>query len=280
MIPLNLMSAGKSANYILTGSWGKSALTEAKREGETHVCWDGKSTGYDRLPADSEVSIRDDAAYVHYTSNETIEGVQFQHTPPYAGKPLVCDASSDFLSRPISIADHGIVYACAQKNAGPAGVTVVIIRKELVAQSPPDLHSYLSYRVHAENDSMMNTPPTFAIYLLNLITRWLLNDIGGLEAMARLNEKKASVLYDCLDASEGFYRGHSQPDCRSRMNVTFRLANDDIEKKFLSEASKRGLVTLKGHRSVGGIRASIYNAMPMEGVVALRDFMTEFRAAN
>jgi phosphoserine aminotransferase len=216
------------------------------------------------------------AACVHYTSNETIEGVQFRDEPDTGQVPLVCDASSDFLSRPIPIQRYGLIYACAQKNAGPAGVTIVIVRKELLARSQASLPGYLNYQVHAEKDSLYNTPTTFAVYIVGLVGKWLQEEIGGLKQMCQLNQKKARQLYDVIDASNGFYTGHAQPDCRSLMNVTFRLPSDQLQAEFLAQAERQGLCALKGHRSVGGIRASIYNAMPVAGVEKLRDFMREF----
>ncbi len=280
MVPLNLLGRGQSADYILTGSWGNDALKEAKKAGDTRVAWDGKATNYDRLPERGDLNLDPQAAYVHYTSNETIQGVQFKTAPEVGDVPLVCDASSDFLHRPLPIDKYGLIYACAQKNAGPAGVTVVIIRKDLLKRSDPKLPGYLNYDIHNENGSMWNTPPTFAVYVLKLITEWLLDNVGGLDAMHKLNQDKAGRLYDELDRSEGYYAGHARPEHRSLMNVTFRLPSDELTNQFVSEAKKRDLQELKGHRSVGGIRASIYNAMPMSGVEALRNFMREFREKN
>jgi phosphoserine aminotransferase len=280
MIPMNLLAPGQSCDYVLTGSWGKDALKEAEKAGATRVAWDGKGTNYDRLPQRGDLSLDPQAAFVHYTANETIQGVEFSTEPEVGNVPLVCDVSSNFLSRPIDVRKYGLIYACAQKNAGPAGVTVVIIRKDLLSRSTPQLPGYMNYQIHAENGSMWNTPPTFAIYVLKLITEWLDRDIGGLKAMQQHNEDKARLLYDVLDSSDGYYAGHAQTDCRSLMNVTFRLPSEDLTTKFVAEGKQRNLVELKGHRSVGGIRASIYNAMPKAGVEALRDFMVEFRDAN
>lgn len=278
MVPMNLLrGTGKPADYILTGSWGKSAQKEAVREGEVRVAWDGKASKYNRLPSASELSLTADAAYVHLTSNETIEGVQFLTDLDTGDVPLVADCSSDFLCRPMQVEKYGLIYACAQKNAGPAGVTVVIIREDLLARSQESLPGYMNYNSHAAENSLWNTPPTFAIYLLGLVTRWLIDEVGGLDRMLDYNREKASLLYDVLDAHPDFYRGHAQTDSRSIMNVTFQLPDATIEKAFLAEADQRGLGNLKGHRSVGGIRASIYNAMPRDGVVALRDFMVDFR---
>jgi phosphoserine aminotransferase len=282
MLPMNLLrGADHPAEYIVTGSWGNYALKEAHREGAVNVSWDGKSTGYDRLPKSEQLHISSEAAYVHYTSNETIQGVQFPAAPPVADGPAVaCDASSDFLSRPIPISRFGVIYACAQKNAGPAGVTVVIMREDLLENSDDALPGYLNYRAHAEEDSLYNTPYTFGVYVVGLICRWLRDSIGGLARMNEINERKAALLYSAIDESGGFYRGHAQPNCRSLMNVTFRLPSEELEKKFVQEADQQGLAELKGHRSVGGIRASIYNAMPEQGVAQLGDFMKAFRKRN
>lgn len=281
MVPMNLLrGTGKTAEYLITGTWGGSALKEAEKEGATRVIWDGKATNYDRLPEPGSYRCDPDAAYVHITSNETIEGVQFQTEPEVGPAPLVCDVSSDFMYRPLPVEKYGLIYACAQKNAGPAGVTVVIVRDDLLARSADSLPGYLNYRSHAKENSLWNTPPTFAIYLVGLVAQWLLKDVGGLANMHALNQRKAALLYEELDASGGFYRGHARPSDRSLMNVTFRLPDADTEKAFLAEATRRKLANLKGHRSVGGIRASIYNAMPLEGVMALRDFMREFRQAR
>ena len=281
MIPMNLGGDGKSTfDYILTGSWGKYAAQEAAKFGEVHTVWDGKATNYDRLPKQAELKLDPKAAYAYYVSNETIQGVEFQSEPETGGVPLICDASSDFLSRPVDVKKHSLIYACAQKNAGPAGVTVVIIRKDLLARSQDSLPGYLNFKIHADERSLWNTAPTFPIYVLMLVTKWLLTDIGGLDKMLERNRKKAKLLYDAIDASGGFYTGHAQPDCRSLMNVTFRLPSDELTDKFVKGAKERGLADLKGHRSVGGIRASIYNAMPVAGVETLRQYMDEFSAAN
>jgi phosphoserine aminotransferase len=262
MIPMNfLRGPGRSADYIVTGTWSDKAMSEAKTQGGVRAAWHGKASNFQRLPTQEELALNSNAAYVYLCSNETIQGVQFGDLPQTGDVPLVCDASSDFLCRPLPMDRYGILFACAQKNAGPAGVTVVIIRDDLVKQSPADLPSLLSYKV-------------------KLVTDWLLNDIGGLEKMLELNRKKAGLLYDAIDRSNGFYDGHAEPACRSLMNVTFRLPDATLESQFLKEAAQRGLVELKGHRSVGGCRASIYNAMPLEGVELLRQFMLEFSAAR
>ncbi|MFM8892912.1 MAG: 3-phosphoserine/phosphohydroxythreonine transaminase [Planctomycetia bacterium] len=281
MVPMNLLR-GRSgaADYVLTGTWGATAIKEARREGKVHVAWDGDGTAYDRLPDAGAIRLSERPEYVHVTSNETIQGVQWKHDPDVGSAPLVCDCSSDFLSRPIDVSRYGLIYACAQKNAGIAGVTVVIIRKDLLERSSDTLPSMLDYRTFARNGSRPNTPPVFAVYVLGLVCRWLRDEVGGLAAMQRHNVGKAKMLYDVLDGSGGFYAGHARPECRSDMNVTFRLPDEPLEKAFLKTATERGLVDLKGHRSVGGIRASVYNAMPTAGVEKLRDHMLEFQSSR
>jgi phosphoserine aminotransferase len=277
MIAMNLLrGSAVPAQYLVTGSWGKYAVEEAKKEGPIEVIWDGKKDNYNHLPAATEYSIRPDAPYVHITSNETIQGVQFQTEPNTGDVPLVCDSSSDFLYRPIPVNKYGIVYACAQKNAGPAGVTVVIVRKDLLERSQDNLPGYLNYKAHSKESSLWNTPPTFGVYVVGLVCQWLENDIGGLAAMHALNQKKAALLYDVVDRYPELYQGHAAKADRSLMNVTFRLPSEEKEKAFLSGAAAHKLDSLQGHRSVGGIRASIYNAMPMEGVETLANYMTEF----
>ncbi len=278
MVPMNLLrgQAG-AAEYLVTGSWSKMAIDEAQREGKVNIAWDGKATNYDRLPQAGELKISSHAPYAYICSNETIQGVQFAAEPNVGNVPLVCDASSDFLHRPLPIARYGLLYACAQKNAGPAGVTVVILRDDLLKRSQDSLPGYLNYANHVKEDSLYNTPPCFAIYLMKLVLEWLRDEVGGLARMHAINEQKARSLYDVIDESRGFYRGHAQPDCRSLMNVTFRLPSEALEKEFVKEGEDRDLDGLKGHRSVGGIRASIYNAMPTAGVESLANFMREFK---
>ncbi|HWB12384.1 MAG TPA: 3-phosphoserine/phosphohydroxythreonine transaminase [Pirellulales bacterium] len=277
LVPMNLLrGSGASADYIVTGSWGQMAMQEAVREGTARPAYNGKPHNFDRLPEPGQLELDAQARYVHFTSNETIQGVQFQSEPDTGKVPLVADTSSDFLSRPLDIERYGLIYACAQKNAGPAGVTIVILRDDLLGQIADGLPTMLDYRSFVKEHSLVNTPPVFGVYLVMLVTRWLLNDVGGLAAMHEINRGKAKLLYDVIDESRGFYRGHAQPDGRSLMNVTFRLPDDDTQSEFLKQAKSRGLVELKGHRSVGGIRASIYNAMPIEGVEKLRDFMRQF----
>ena len=280
MIPMNLLRGQSGpAQYVITGSWGKYAIGEAKREGKVEAIYDSAATNYDRVPSEAELKIRPDAAYVHITSNETIQGVQFQHDLNSTA-PLVCDCSSDILHRPIDVSKYGLIYACAQKNAGPAGVTVVIIRKDLLARSSDDLPGYLNFNNHAKEDSMWNTPPTFAVYVLGLVTEWVEKTIGGLAAMHKFNQEKAKTVYDAIDRHPSMYLAHAQKQSRSLMNATFRFPNEDLEKAFLTQAQSRGLDSLKGHRSVGGIRASIYNAMPMAGVQSLAQLMDDFASKN
>ncbi len=281
MVPMNLMSASDPhADYLVTGTWGKGAAAEAKKVGKTNIVWNGSDTNFDRLPKPGDYKLDPTADYVHICDNETIQGVQFPTEPDTGDVPLVSDVSSDFMYRPLDVSRYGLLYACAQKNAGPAGVTVVIVKNELLERSSESLPGYMNYKTHAENDSMWNTPPTFAIYVLKLVTDWLLRDVGGLDRMLERNKKKAAMLYGVIDDYSDFYQPHAQKDSRSLMNVTFRLPSDELTDKFVEAAEKKNLSDLKGHRSVGGIRASIYNAMPVEGVEMLRDFMVDFRKAN
>ncbi|MCC6144182.1 MAG: 3-phosphoserine/phosphohydroxythreonine transaminase [Candidatus Hydrogenedentes bacterium] len=279
LIAMNFLPKGQQADYVNMGSWAKKAISEAKKVGSPRVIWDGASENYTRMPRRDELTVNADAAYIHTTSNETIQGIELQSDLDFGDVPQICDMSSDFLSRPVDVSKYGMIYAGAQKNVGPAGVVICIIREDLLARVPEGLPSLLDYKQIAENDSLLNTPPSFSVYMVELVTRWVKETIGGLDKMAELNREKASLLYQLIDEGD-YYRGHSQPECRSVMNVTFRLPSEDLEKKFISEATKAGLDGLKGHRSVGGCRASIYNAMPREGVVALRDFMIEFRKNN
>ena len=274
MIPMNFLPREGSADYILTGSWGKKALKEAKRAGAVSVAATMADSNFTRVPAQDELKLDPHAAYVHFTSNETIEGVEWKQEPEVGDVPLVCDASSDILSRPVAVEKYALIYAGAQKNMGPSGVTLVILRDDLLSRIPEGLHTMLDYRTHVEAKSLYNTPNTFGIYIIMLVTRWL-KEKGGLEGMHRENEAKAQLLYDAIDAT-AFYRGHADADSRSLMNVTFRLPSEELEKQFAKEATEAGLDGLKGHRSVGGIRASIYNAFPREGVEALVSFMKEF----
>ena len=278
MVPMNFLPAAGSADFILTGSWGKKALKEAKRVGATNVAATMADGGFTRIPNADELNLDSKAAYVHITTNETIEGVEWKQEPDTGDVPLFADASSDILSHPIPVEKYGLIYAGAQKNMGPSGVTVVIIRDDLLQRIPDGLHTMLDYRTHVQNKSLYNTPNTWGIYILNLVCKWVLEK-GGLTAMHHENEEKAALIYDAIDATD-FYRGHADGDSRSIMNVTFRLPSEELEKKFATEASAQHLDGLKGHRSVGGIRASIYNAFPIEGVKALVDFMRDFEKNN
>ena len=281
MVAMNLLhGSGKPADYIVTGTWSKKASEEAKTQGAVHVAWDGKPGNYQPRSQTERTEPRPQRRLRLFCANETIQGVQYPDDPNVGNVPLICDASSEILSRPVPVEKYGLIFACAQKNAGPAGVTIVIIRDDLVARSPADLPSLVNYKVMAEGKSLLNTPPTFAIYMVNLVTNWLIKEIGGLEKMAAINQRKAKLLYDVIDRSGGFYQGHAEPGCRSAMNVPFRLANTALDEPFVKQAAERGLVELKGHRSVGGCRASIYNAMPVEGVKLLADFMQEFCEKN
>lgn len=280
MIPMNFLGKDQSADYILTGSWGAKAIKEIGKLGSHRLAWSGKDDNFIRVPKQDELDLDAKAAYVHYTSNETIQGVEFPSEPVIGDVPLICDMSSDFLSRPIDVSNYGMIYAGAQKNAGPSGICMVIVREDLLERVPDNLPMLLDYKGIAENDSMLNTPPVFPVYIVNLVTKWLLEEIGGLESMQKINQEKAAYLYDAIDSGAGYYEGHADKDSRSLMNVTWRMPNDDVNAKFIEEAKALDLCELKGHRSVGGMRASIYNAMPTEGVKKLADFMNEFREKN
>ncbi len=281
MIPMNLITdPSQTGDYIVTGAWGQKSAAEVKHFGRQNIAFDGGAHGFSRLPQSSELNLTDNAAFVHLTSNETIHGVQFAHYPEVGEVPLVCDASSDFMSRPTDIGKFGLIYACAQKNAGTSGVTIVIIRKDLFERANGRLPSYLEYAGHSKSGSMLNTPPTFAIYVTGLVCKWLEEEIGGLAAMEQINATKSQLLYDAIDSSDGFYTGHAEKASRSTMNVVFKLATTDLDAAFVEEAKANGMTTLKGHRSLGGIRASIYNAMPREGVESLVSFMQDFAKRN
>jgi phosphoserine aminotransferase len=284
MVPMNLLRTdGPPADVVVTGSWGAKAADEASRVGSARIAWTDAEAGFVRTPDASELgaALALNAAYAHVTTNETIQGVEFTEDPTAPdGVPLVADMSSDFLSRPVDVSRYGVIYAGAQKNAGPAGVTVVLVRPDVLDRVPEGLPTMLDYRTFVDHDSMYNTPPVFAIYVLMLVTRWLRDDVGGLAEQAEANRAKASLLYDAIEGSHGFYRGHAEPGSRSRMNVTWRLPSSELDAAFVAAAADRGMIELKGHRSVGGIRASIYNAMPLEGAQALASFMHEFRGAH
>jgi phosphoserine aminotransferase len=280
MAAMNLRPAGASADYIVTGAWSKKALDEAKKLGATRVAASTKESNFNHLPAQSELDLDPNAAYLHFTSNETIHGVEYRSEPvPPANVPLFCDSSSNFLSKPIDISKYGLIYAGAQKNIGPAGVVVVILREDLLERVPANLPAMLDYKVMAADGSLYNTPPCFSIYMVGLVLKWIKN-LGGASAIAERNQAKAKIVYDTIDQSGGFYRGHAQPADRSLMNITFRLPAEALEDQFASEAKKSGLVGLKGHRSVGGMRASTYNAVSIEGAQDLSAFMKEFQRKN
>jgi phosphoserine aminotransferase len=274
MVPMNLLEPGATADYIDSGSWAEKAIAEAKKAGNVNVAATTKAENYSRVPRQNELRLTPDAAYVHMTSNNTIEGTEYKALPSVGNVPLVSDTSSDMFSRPIDVTKHALIYSGAQKNMGPAGVTVVIVRDDMLQRSQKSLPTMLNYAVQAENGSMYNTPPAFGVYAVGLVMKWLLAH-GGLAKIAVANERKAGKLYAEIDRT-GFYRGTAHKECRSLMNVTFRLATEDLEKQFIKESTAAGLDGLKGHRSVGGMRASIYNAFPEDGVDALVGFMREF----
>jgi phosphoserine aminotransferase len=278
MVPMNLLAGGATADYLVTGVWATKAADEARKIGNVHVAATTKAEQFSRIPRAEEIVLTPGAAYAHMTANNTIYGTQWKELPDAGSVPLVSDTSSDMFSRPIDVSRHALIYSGAQKNLGPAGVTLVIIREDLLARSPASLPAMLSYAVHAENRSLYNTPPVFAIYLVGLVVKWI-QEQGGLSGVATVNERKAGRLYGEIDRT-GFYRGTAQKESRSLMNVTFRLPSEELEKQFVREADEAGFDGLKGHRSVGGIRASIYNAFPEDGVDALTAFMREFERRN
>ena len=280
MIPQNFLTdKSQTADYILTGAWGKKSAAEVHHFGNLNVAFDGSESSFNRIPSSSELNLTPGAAYCHLTSNETIHGVQFKELPD-AGSPLVVDKSSDMFSEPIDVSKYGMMYACAQKNCGIAGVNVIVIDKALLERCDERLPSYLDYSKHAKAGSRFNTPPTFAIYVTGLVCKWLQEEMGGLANVKKFNEDKAQLLYDVVDDSEGFYIGHADVGSRSTMNVVFKMGSDELDARFLAKAADNGMTTLKGHRSLGGIRASIYNAMPREGVEALAQFMNDFAREN
>ena len=279
MVPMNIMPPKNLADYIVTGAWSKKAVKEAKRIGNVNIAATTEETTFNRIPKQDEIKLSGDASYVHFTSNNTIYGTQFKSEPETGNVPLVCDASSDIFHKKIDVSKYGIIYAGAQKNMGPSGVTMVIFRNDLLERSSDDLPTMLNYKTHVEKDSMFNTPNTFGIYIIGLVAKWLLN-MGGLDKMYETNKHKAGILYDCIDNSNGFYKGHSEKDSRSLMNITFNLPSEELEKKLIAEALSAGFSGLKGHRSVGGLRASIYNAFPTKGVEDLVVFMNDFQAKN
>jgi len=277
MLALNLAQPGKTADYVHTGSWASKAIKEGKLAGAVNIAWDGKADNYMRVPEQNELKLTPGASYVHITSNETIGGIQYRAYPKTEA-PLLADLSSDFMSRAFDVAPFGLIYAGAQKNVGPSGLAIVILRKDLAARAPEKLTTMLKYSTHVEEKSLYNTPNTWAVYIVKLVTEWV-DRIGGLAALEKLNEQKAKLLYDELDRS-AYWKPCARKDSRSRMNVTWRLGSEALEEKFVKEATKAGLDGLKGHRSVGGLRASLYNAMTLEGVQALVGFMREFERKN
>lgn len=276
MIPMNFLQADKKASYVLSGSWSEKAFKEAKLFGTPVEVASTKENKYRNIPALEDIKFNADDAYVHITSNNTIYGTQWTNFPETGDVPLVADMSSDILSKPVNVSKFGIIYAGAQKNLGPSGVTVVIIRKDLLEKENTNIPTMLKYTTHADSNSLYNTPPTFGIYMLGEVLKWV-ESKGGVEAIAKHNEAKAKVIYNAIDNSNGFYTGHATPESRSLMNITFRVADEELEKQFLAEAKAAGFVGLNGHRSVGGCRASTYNAVPLEACEALRDFMVEFQ---
>lgn len=279
MVPLNLMPPNNKADYINTGAWSKKAIKEAKRVGEVNIAASSEESNFSRIPKQSELKLTPDASYVHFTSNNTIFGTQFKAEPEVGKVPLVCDASSDMLHKKIDVNKYGIIYAGAQKNMGPAGVALVIIKKDLIERSSDALHTYLNYKIHADKGSLYNTPPSYSVYIMGLVYKWLLK-IGGLDEMYKRNLDKANMLYDYIDSTDGYYKGTAEKEDRSLMNVTFRLSSEELEKKLIAEATAKGFSGLKGHRSVGGLRASIYNAFPQNGVADLVEFMKDFKKNN
>ncbi len=276
MVPMNFLSTDQKASYVLSGSWSEKAFKEAKFFGTPVEAASTKENQYRHIPALADIQFNEDDAYVHITSNNTIYGTQWKDYPNTGNVPLVADMSSDILSKPIDIQKFGLIYAGAQKNLGPSGVTVVIIRKDLLEKANKNIPTMLKYTTHADSNSLYNTPPTFGIYMLGEVLKWVESN-GGVAAVEKHNELKAKIIYDAIDNSNGFYKGHATPESRSLMNITFRVADEELEKLFLAEAKAAGFVGLNGHRSVGGCRASTYNAVPLEACEALRDFMVDFQ---
>jgi len=278
MVPYNFLKQGKVANYIDTGAWATKAIKEAKKLGEVNVIASSKDEEYSYIPSDFEIDKT--ACYLHITSNNTIRGTQWQSFPDTKGVPLICDMSSDFLSRKFDATQFSLIYAGAQKNVGPAGVTIVLIRDDMMGKiRNTELLTMLNYKTHVDKNSLFNTPPAFPVYMVGLVMKWIKKQ-GGLEKIEEINNKKASMVYECIDSSNGFYRGTAKKDSRSKMNITFRLPNEELEQKCIKQAEEKGLIGLKGHRSVGGMRASIYNAASLSAVEKLCDFLNEFRKKN
>lgn len=279
MAPMNFLTEGKTAGYVKSGSWASKAIKEAKLIGNTFIAASSEENKYMSMPDVSNLVLPENTAYLHLTSNETIEGTQFHEFPDTGNIPLIADMSSDILCRPFDLTKFGLVYAGAQKNLGPSGVTVVLAREELLQNSPSHIPTVLRYDTHAENNSLYNTPPSFAIYMVNQVLKWI-EEQGSLDGIEKKNREKANLLYNAIDESSGFFRGCVDATSRSTMNVTFRLGSEELEKQFIKESEKEGFVGLKGHRSVGGLRASIYNAVPYESIKALVDFMSQFQKSH
>jgi len=275
MIPLNFLGEGKSCDFTITGTWAKKAYSDSKKCGTVNVIFDGTENKFTTIPDASSLAITPDAAYLHITSNETIQGIEWRDFPNTGNVPLIADMSSDIMSRPLPIEKFGLIYAGAQKNLGPAGTALVIIREDLIERCPDTLTAYLNYKNHADKNSLYNTPPVFAIYTVKLVAEWVKKQ-GGLNAMTKLAEKRSSLLYNTIKQSNGYYSCPVDKLSRSKMNVVFKLPDENLEKKFVEEATKQGMIGLKGHRSIGGCRASMYNAMPVEGATTLADFMKKF----
>jgi phosphoserine aminotransferase len=279
MVPMNFLPPGGSADYLVTGAWAEKAHEEAAALGQARVAASTRAEGYRRMPRPDEIALGPSPAYVHLTANETIQGVQWASFPDAGDRPLVGDMSSDILSRPIEASKFALIYAGAQKNLGPSGVTVVLLRESWLAAANRNVPTMLRYATHARTNSLYNTPPTFAVYVVSLVLAWI-EKLGGLAAMAERNEHKANLIYQEIDRSGGFYRGHALPEARSRMNVTFRLPGEGLEKQFVAEAEKAGMIGLTGHRLVGGLRASLYNAVPLGACRTLASFMADFARRN
>ncbi|MEW9698140.1 3-phosphoserine/phosphohydroxythreonine transaminase [Paenibacillus sp. SI8] len=279
MIPLNFLKPGKVGSYVLTGAWAEKAVQEAGLFGEVSIAASSKEQKFMKIPDLSEINIHKDAAYLHLTSNETIEGAQFQSYPDTGNVPLIADMSSDILSRPVDVSKFGMIYAGAQKNLGPSGVTVVIVKEDMLQDLPKTIPTMLRYEIHSKNNSLYNTPPVYSIYMVNLVLKWI-QEQGGLAVIEKNNQEKTGLIYGAIDQSGGFYRGPVDKGSRSTMNITFRLQDEELEKKFIKETEQQGFVGLKGHRSVGGLRASTYNAVPYASCKALADFMIDFQKRN
>ncbi|MCK5671845.1 MAG: phosphoserine transaminase [Spirochaetales bacterium] len=279
MIPMNFLGQGQTADYVNSGTWAKKAIDDAKKVGNVNVVFDGKDSGYSTLPSASSMKASDGSAYFHFTSNETIGGIQWKDWPELGDTPVICDMSSDIMSREIPFEKFAMVYGGVQKNLGPAGAAFMIIRNDLLERSPDNLTAYLNYKTHAEKNAMYNTPPVFTIWGVKLFLEWVKKN-GGISGMEKLTEKKSKLIYDILDSGDNFYKSPVDAAFRSTMNVVFRMPSEDLEAQFVKEAAAEGMMFLKGHRSVGGCRASIYNGVPESAVIALTDFMKEFNRKN